>query len=78
MSIVTFNSVDMAKDLIALDIKPKKSYNLSKPNISEEFYLPYILGYFDGDGSLFKLSNGEYAINITGTENCIKWINEIL
>jgi hypothetical protein len=67
MSVVAFNSVEMAKDLIKLNIKPKKSYNLEKPNIAEKFYLPYILGYFDGDGSLFRLSNGEYVINITGT-----------
>lgn len=57
---------------------PNKSKSLQKPKIKEEYYLPYILGYFDGDGSLVKFANGEYNLNITGTKATVEWINQIL
>ena len=78
MSAIAFNSNEMANDLINLGIVPNKSKILQAPKIKEEFYLPYILGYFDGDGSLVKFSNGEYNINITGAKDTIEWINQIL
>lgn len=78
MSVIAFNSNDMAQDLINLGIVPNKSKLLQIPNIRSEYYLPYILGYFDGDGSLVKFANGEYNINITGTKATIEWINQVL
>ena len=78
MSRIVFNSNDMVKDLIDKGITPKKSLTLKPPKIKEEFYLPYILGYFDGDGSLFQNSNNEFGINIVGTKETLEWINSIL
>ena len=78
MVAIAFNSNDMAQDLINLGIVPNKSKSLQKPKIKEEYYLPYILGYFDGDGSLVKFANGEYNLNITGTKATVEWINQIL
>lgn len=79
MSKIVFNSIEMAEDLKNLGITPKKSLTLKPPEIEKEYFLPFILGYFDGDGSLFKASQGNnYGINIEGTKEMLEWINNIL
>lgn len=78
MSRIIFNSNDMVNDLIEKGVTPRKSLTLQPPNINKEFYLPFILGYFDGDGSIFQSSNKEFYINIVGTKEILEWINNIL
>jgi hypothetical protein len=51
---VSIGSKEMYGDLVALGVGPRKSNNLSWPNIPESFVIPFILGYFDGDGWLQK------------------------
>lgn len=59
MSKIVFNSISMARDFIKAGVPNKKSLILKPPFISENLYLPYILGYFDGDGSIFSFNNGK-------------------
>lgn len=77
MSKISIHSVDMADDLIDKNVVPNKSLILQPPNIHEDFFIPYIRGYFDGDGSLHE-SNGSWRINFEGTEEMLKWINMVL
>ena len=79
MSKITFNSIKMAQDLNRVGITNKKSLTLKPPLIDEQFFLPFILGYFDGDGSIFQFNNNkEWGINIEGTKEMLEWINDIL
>lgn len=78
MSKIIFNSNDMVNDLIDKGVVPRKSLILLPPHIEEKFFLPYILGYFDGDGSIFMTGNNEFGINIVGTKETLEWINNIL
>lgn len=79
MAKIVLNSKKMSKDLIDKGIVPKKSLILKPPNISKQYYLPFILGYFDGDGSISKASQyNNYAISIEGTREILEWINENL
>lgn len=50
---VAFSSIDMKKDLIKLGCVPSKSLILEFPNIDDDFFWSFLLGYFDGDGSLW-------------------------
>lgn len=75
---IVLNSKKMSEDLINLGVVPRKSLILQPPKISKEYYLPFILGYFDGDGSIFKTKQNLYGINIEGTKEILNWINEIL
>ena len=76
---IAFNSKLMAQDIIDHGIVPRKSLILEAPRIKEEFYFPYILGYFDGDGSIYKFNNDtEYCINFIGSHGTITWINQVL
>lgn len=50
-----FRSKQIHKDLIKLGCVPRKSVILEFPNqeqVPDKFLLPFIRGYFDGDGSL--------------------------
>lgn len=79
MSKITFNSKEMSHDLTALGVTPQKSLTLQPPKIKEEFYLPFILGYFDGDGSIFENQEIKtFGMNIEGTYELLTWINDIL
>lgn len=56
---ITINSIQMVKDLRKLGLQSNKTYNLSFPNIPDNFTRHYIRGYFDGDGCI-SLSGGTY------------------
>ena len=76
---ITLNSKKISNDLIDKGIIPNKSLILQPPNISEQFYKPFILGYFDGDGSISKTSQyNNYTISIQGTKEILTWICQVL
>ena len=76
---ITLNSKKISNDLIDKGIIPNKSLILQPPNISEQFYKPFILGYFDGDGSISKTSQyNNYTISIQGTKEVLIWICQVL
>lgn len=76
---LTLNSKKMSQDLSDKGIVPKKSLILQPPKINEEFYLPFIMGYFDGDGSISKTSQyNNFTFSIQGTMEILNWINEVL
>ena len=68
----------MAQDFIDKNVPPRKSLILKPPNIVSQFYIPYIRGYFDGDGSLYQNKNGNWTVSIEGTKEMLLWINEVL
>lgn len=79
MVAIAFNSKKMAEDFIKHGVPNKKSLILKPPMIEEQYFLPYILGYFDGDGSIYKASQyNNYGLNIEGTKEVLEWINSIL
>ena len=76
---IVLNSKKISNDLIDKGIIPNKSLILQPPNISEQFYKPFILGYFDGDGSISKTSQyNNYSISIQGTKEILTWICQVL
>lgn len=60
---LVFRCKPMFEDLLALGCHPKKSGNLSFPTeeqVPKEFLVPFVRGYVDGNGSLGKLTKGNY------------------
>ena len=79
MSKIVINSKKLSQDLKDKGIVPNKSLILEPPKISAEYYKPYILGYFDGDGSIAKSTqHNNYLFSIQGTKETLNWINKIL
>lgn len=50
----------LAKDLIGLGVMPRKTYNLGKIEVPNEYFADFVRGFFDGDGSVF-------IYNVNGT-----------
>lgn len=79
MSKIVFNSKEMSMDLSDKGIVPNKSLILKPPIIEEQYYYSFILGYFDGDGSIYKTSQyNNYGISLEGTKEMLEWINNVL
>lgn len=76
---IVLNSKKMSNDLIDKGIVPNKSLVLKPPKINKKYYLPFILGYFDGDGTISKtIQYNNYSIGFQGTKEMLSWINNIL
>lgn len=78
MSSIAVNSKKMAQDLIEKGVVPKKSLILKPPLINKKYYMDYIAGYFDGDGSLGETAQKEWFLNIQGTKEICEWLKECL
>jgi hypothetical protein len=65
---------------------PNKTKVLIPPSLNEENSIAYIIGYIDGDGSIFQGHNkyrdgrDRYvpALSVAGTEEVLKWIQKHL
>ena len=71
---------EFARDLIDLGVSPRKSLTLNFPSsdvLSKEFYSSFILGYFDGDGSISVRKN-RWQFNLVGTRKFLQKIEGIL
>lgn len=76
---IVLNSKKMSLDLANKGIVPQKSLILKPPKIEQKYYLPFILGYFDGDGSIYKTSQyNNYSLSFQGTKEILIWICDIL
>lgn len=61
------------------NITPRKSLTLQPPNLTElEHKLAYIVGYIDGDGSIYNTKRNGIGLNIVGSQDIIKWISNTL
>ena len=83
-AVLSFNGVQLCKDLACFGIIPKKTYSLTSlsSEIPNEFYSDYIRGLYDGDGVCCKCNNsiriGYCAYNKSFTENYRNYLCENL
>lgn len=73
------NSKKIVEDLNKFGITERKSLTLQPPNIDPQFYIDWIRGYFDGDGSIMpRISNGNGQISFEGTKEVLDFIQDCL
>lgn len=77
-SLIVYSSA-WKKDLACFSIIPEKTFKLEPPeHLSKEYWLDYIRGFFDGDGSVSK-SNGTIQFKIgSASKPILDWIREYL
>jgi hypothetical protein len=63
-----FNSKTFAEHLRAINITARKSYTHLIPIISDEYFINFLMGIFDGDGTFTR------SIGITTNENVAIWL----
>lgn len=76
-SLIYINSFKIVESLkVIYNIYPKKSLNLDPPFIiDEDLIKSFILGYFDGDGTIYK--KGKYlCVRFYGSKNLLLWIKD--
>ncbi len=82
VSVFSISSQYLVDALHSLGFDKKKTISCSFPNISEDFYLPFIRGFFDGDGSLTKYTANDgydrYSCSLCGTESFLLFIKNYL
>lgn len=68
-SSLSISSKEIAGDLKSIGIIPNKTYDTKTlPTISDALYPAFLLGFFDGDGSIYKASKTktyEYCLNFS-------------
>ena len=75
-----FWSAEIKKDLAIYNIVPDKTFTLKPPIfLKEDFYIDFIRGYFDGDGSVYIKDNKRKIIQFDGaSKEMITWIRNVL
>lgn len=76
---ISINDSIMTKALNSYGLNNEKSYNSFIPNnIPNELIRHYIRGLFDGDGSIFKGSNGLNISLVSGSKKMILDFNSVI
>lgn len=61
------------------NVTRRKSNTLIRPKIKcKDLQLAYIIGYIDGDGSIFITNRADLILSICGTKSVITWIAKVL
>lgn len=74
------DSEEMFDDLVSHGVLEHKTNIVKPPNINEEYFSSFILGYFDGDGSICVNNSTSpfYSISFVGTDDLLRFIHEYL
>lgn len=75
--IIQINSKEFTSFLIDLGITNKKSYACEFPKIEEKYYLSFLRGLFDGDGSLSSHSKNSLRMSFTATKEILNKIHDL-
>jgi hypothetical protein len=79
---LTISSKKLVDDLFLLDIIQNKTYESKNlPLFNIEYFPQFILGFFDGDGSIYKSSKTklyEYTLNFTSNKIVLDEIKNLL
>ena len=70
----------IGNDLLKIGLIPNKTHILKFPIINKIFYPSFILGYFDGDGCIYKSKSvkNNFLINFAGCEGFLIEVQNIL
>lgn len=78
---IMITSNKMFEDLVCHGVVEHKSNVLMPPSIEKEYYSSWILGYFDGNGSLWRQRNGgrnpQWNLSITSTDSVLNFILDV-
>ena len=72
------SSDNMYDNLMSYGVFENKTNIIKKPNIEYNMFRYFILGYFDGDGSIYKNNSKypSYSISIVGTDDLLNFIHD--
>lgn len=77
---LTWTCEQHKKDLAKYNIVPAKTFTLKPPyNLNRKYWIDFIRGYFDGDGSINKIQQGALRWQVcSASKEIIEWIINFL
>jgi hypothetical protein len=76
---VSIGSKEMVYDVIGYGIVPNKTNFLEWPRIPEAFVIPFLLGYFDGDGWMLKRrDHAGWQWGLSGTYSFLSMVRNLI
>lgn len=78
---LSIGSQEMVRDIMSYGIGPRKSATLEWPTIPTTFAIPFLLGYFDGDGTFSQRSgrpNNQYQWILLGTQPFLRVAHQLI
>lgn len=68
------------QQLVSLGCVPNKSHIVEPPKINDQFYIPFLMGFYDGDGCLSRNSSiNSWKVGIgTAGKTLFEWIIQLL
>jgi len=75
---IQISSKEFTTNIINLGVTNRKSYVCEFPNIEEKYYLSFLRGLFDGDGSLGFETENSIRMSFTATKEIINHIQIFL
>jgi hypothetical protein len=78
--LIQIHSKKLCEDLCKnFNITPRKSRTLKHPtNLSPRQIISFIIGYIDGDGSIFLSQHKYLNLSVSGTKSIVTWIKHYL
>lgn len=76
ISILSFGIKEMIFNLNNLGFNKNKTISFEFPNIEKQYYLDFIRGYVDGDGSFTRDKNNRYSFTLEGTKEFLLFIKK--
>lgn len=80
VSELVINCSSMCKDLMNYGIMPNKSLSIDLPKIDDKFFIAYLRGLFDGDGTYYlgKRETGTYRYSVELVSGSIVLLEKIV
>lgn len=76
---IAFTSAEIKKDLAKYNIVPQKTFTFTFPiNLNKKYWIDFIRGYFDGDGSVGIAGQGLRWQICSATDNVLKVVVDFL
>lgn len=78
-AVLCISSIDICEDLYKLGVMENKSLKIEFPNVSEEYFMDFIRGFFDGDGSIeIKKDTKSYQLRTRFCSGSEKFLMQIM
>jgi len=79
-----YRTIKISSDKLCSDLQnkfnltPRKTKTLKPPKLTGQKALAFIIGYIDGDGSIFTTKTNHIGFNVVGTAAMMNWIRNTL
>lgn len=75
---LTLYSKELVQLLTQYKLYPRKSLDLQFPELDDQYLLPFIRGFFDGDGSICRHGPVQWRVSFVGPQNFLEKLQQVI